>query len=160
MKKATNESSLANLVQFLPPVTIDYAAVAERAEKDRGPADLRLHLRDLTGLEQQRGQLVYRIDGRKKDIQGQSPLVSELRRRASAALEELTALTESQDFGGLRWEIKDAQRRADALESKWSAESKLLERYESILTEAERQLKEFDKANGVKLKRLREMSRK
>ncbi|MFI5260854.1 MAG: hypothetical protein ACHQU0_03605, partial [Candidatus Paceibacteria bacterium] len=101
MKKAANESSLAHLTQFLPPVTIDYAWVAKQAEKDRGPADTRLHIRDLTGLEQSRGQLVYRIDGRKKDIAGQAPLVSELRRRASAALDELRELTESHntEFG-------------------------------------------------------------
>lgn len=159
MKKAT-ESSLANLTQHMPPVTINFAAIAEQAEKDRGPADTRLHLRDLTGLEQQRGQLVYRIDGRKKDIAGQAPIVSELRRRATLALEELTALTEAEDVKSLRGEIKQKQKEADAIEVKWASESKLLERYENILTDAERTLKEWDRENGAKLKRLREMSRK
>ena len=154
-------STLAHLTQHLPPVTVDVAANAELMAKEHKP-DTRLQLRELPSLEQQRGSLVYRIAGRKKDIEGQAPLVSELRRRATVALDELTALTEANQSGKfeLRWEIRDKQREYDRLESKWAAESKLLAAYENILTGAEKLLKEWDRENGDRLKKLREMDRK
>jgi hypothetical protein len=157
------KSTLAHLTKAMPPVSIDLAAHAKTIQADHKP-DTRPHLRELPLLEQQRSSLVNRITDRKAYIAGYAPVVSELRRLTTVALEELATVTEAAKSGELQGNLRSAvarkKREADKLETNWAFESKALETAEKILTHTEKLLREFDKGpDGARLKKLREMDK-
>ncbi|MFZ3343497.1 MAG: hypothetical protein WA213_21655 [Terriglobales bacterium] len=151
--------SYANLVaNALGGNVLDVQSVAKQATKDHRP-DTRLDLRELPSLAQQRDNLVSRIADLRNAVNKQAPVVAHLRRKATEAIDALTAAT-STEFVGNRTEIHNRRRDADSLETRWADESKWLERTEARLTSTERELKEFDKGpNGERLTRLRELDK-
>lgn len=155
------KSSLAHLTQHLPAMSVDVAAVAKQAQAEH-VADTRLNLRELPSLEQHRASMVFRITDRKAYIASYAPVVSELRRLTTVALEELAAITEAGASGEFVGDLKQAvarkKKEVDRLETTWAFESKALEVAEKILTQTEKNLKAFDKgADGARLKKLRQM---
>ena len=157
------KSTLAHLTQHLPPMSVDVAANAKLMQAEY-KSDTRLNLRELPSLEQHRSSLVNRITDRKAYIAAYAPVVSELRRLTTVALEELAAVTEaakSGEFGGdMRSAVERKKKEAGKLETAWVFESKALEVAEKILTQTEKNLKAFDKGpDGARLKKLREMDK-
>lgn len=158
MKKATTPA-LLHLKNGV--IVEDWAAQAAILRESDPKPVVKLNLRELEPLKRDREKIVERIADRKAFVSQQAPFVSELRRKATIALEELNTLTEalkSGEFdGGMRQAVHQKKREADRLETAWAAESKALERAETILTSQERTLKEWDAANGERLKKLRKL---
>jgi hypothetical protein len=144
-------------------MSVDVAAVAKQAQAEHVP-DTRLNLRELPSLEQHRASMVARITDRKAYVASYAPVVSELRRLTTVALDELRELTEAAASGEFTGDLKQAiarkKREADKLETTWTFEAKALEVAEKILTQTEKNLKAFDKGpDGARLKKLRAMDK-
>ena len=151
--------SYANLIaNALGPVTLDVQAVAKKMAAEHAP-DTRLDLRQLPSLSNQRQNLVDRIADLRRSVSQRAVIVATLRRKATEAIDALTAAT-STEFVGNRIEIANRRRDADRLEAEWVSESKAMEVTERHLTSTERALKEFDKGpDGERLKKLRELDK-
>jgi hypothetical protein len=136
----------------------DPVEVAKKMAKEHKP-DTRLNLRELAPLERDRNTLVDRIADRKRYAAQLAPVVAELRRKLSAAIDELTELTAHEQAAELRLAIATKKRDIERIESAWVRESKALAVCEAVITGTERKLSEFDALNGDRLKKLRELDK-
>jgi chromosome segregation ATPase len=138
----------------------DPVAVAKQVADEHKP-DLRLNVRMLPPLLQERGALENRIADRKHFISVIEPQIPKLRELVQSLTADLKAVRDaiadgaSMGMGHLKTQEAAISRRLEHATWDLTSEEKRLNVAKTILKGTQKTLREFDKTNGELIKRLR-----